>query len=113
MREILFRGKTIGGDWVYGIPCKSQDGTEMVEELYHVDGAEWNVESYEVIPETVGQFTGLTDKNGTKIFEGDVDQYGGLVLYDTLARFCIDYGHKVSLTYTESTFEITGNIHDK
>lgn len=110
-REILFRAKRVDGKgWVYGYYVYRPDGKHLIY-WKPFDGASQNT-YHEVIPETVGQFTGLTDKNGTKIFEGDVDQHGGIVVYDILARFCIDYGHKISLTYTESTFEISGNIHD-
>lgn len=115
MREILFRGKRVdNGEWAYGSYVhivQYKGSTDYI--------ADEEPDQYVVIPETVGQYTWLTDKNGVKIFEGDI-------IHGNLGNFVVRWSDNISGFVTgekERThpcmncgamkrYEVIGNIYD-
>lgn len=128
MREILFRGKSVHtGKWLAGDLLRNYfDADDRCIYVDHED----NIPGYnefalsgaeQVVPESVGQYTDLTDKNGTKIFEGDFIKTRHGVRYIAFKEGCFvakkphskicanmrDYMREI-----EGACEVIGNIHD-
>ena len=124
MREMLFRGKNKDcGVWVEGGLISVNDCEHgMVTAIipHNCEAYRFNISGEYVIPETVGQFTVLFDKNRNRIFEGDIvdilteNEEIGVIVYDEggfvvkADGFCVDFHTNID----GKDLEVIGNIHD-
>lgn len=126
MRKILFRGKAVGsGEWVYGyLIGRAENSGRPCQGKCFIDNGEPFNKAVEVIPETVGQYIGLVDGKGEKIFEGDIlsvenSTHRYSIEFDVvdpsfIIRDCVDRRFAVNIAiYDQNELHRCGTIYDQ
>ena len=121
-REIKFRGKGINnGEWIYGSLVVEEDRYYIVLSINdNIKRDDYDVYMFEVIPETIGQYTGIHDNFGNKIYDGDIvyvrseDENAIIEWDDITARFIIHFDGWIADfdNFYGSDLEIFGTIYD-
>ena len=116
MREIKFRGKSMGGHWYYGLLTKKKirNGDGMMYAIAQGNYSQGN--TIPVMEESVGEYTGMTDKNNVEIYEGDIlKTISGLTLEVEYrdGEWCLKGLNKRFTASQACICEVVGNVSDR